>query len=166
MARALAIWPLVLMLALVVCAPAGLGAADWAGISPGTSTIETVRSRFGAPSRETREKLEGYDTTQWIYEGSKAPAGVKRLSVDFGMLTSAGYRPDLVRYFELDPKPQVFDRDMVLQGWGSPDQRGEEDGRRFFFYNAGLVVYFDPTGEDAVSMFFTTPQPAPPPASK
>ena len=166
MARARAIGWLVATLALVLGAPHGLGAADWAGISPGTSTIETVRSRFGAPSRETREKLEGYDTTRWIYEGSRAPAGVKRLSVDFGMVTSAGYRPDLVRYFELDPKPQVFDRETVLEGWGSPDKVGVEDGRRFFFYNAGLVVYLDPTGEDAVSMFFTIPQSAPPAAPK
>lgn len=166
MARARALGWLVAALALVLAAPAGLGAADWAGVSPGTSTMQTVRSRFGAPSRETREKVEGYDTTRWIYEGAKAPAGVKRLSVGFGMLTAAGYRPDVVRIFELDPKPLVFDRVTVLEGWGRPDKVGEEDGRRLFFYNSGLVVYFDPTGEDAVEMHFFLPQAAPPPASK
>lgn len=156
---------LVLFLAIVAGVPSAL-AADWGGITPGSSTMEAVRSRYGAPSRETREKLEGYDTTRWIYEGAKAPAGVKRLAVDFGLLTGAGYRPNVVRIFELDPKPQVFDRVTVLQGWGLPDKVGTEDGRKLFFYKAGLVVYLDPTGEDAVSMHFTLPQPEPPPEKK
>lgn len=157
---------LALTLALVSGVVGDLGASDWGGISPGTSTVETVRSRYGAPSRESREKLEGYDTTRWVYEGATAPPGLKRLIVDFGLLTSTGYRPELVRYFELDPKPLVFDRDTILEGWGPPDRVGVEEGRRLLFYKAGLVVYMDDTGEEAVSMFFTLPQPDPSPARK
>lgn len=166
MARARGIPWLLVLVASLLGAPTDLEAADWGGISPGASTIETVRSRYGAPSRESREKEEGYDTTRWIYEGSRAPAGLKRLIVDFGMLTAAGYRPNLVRYFELDPKPLVFDRGTIIRGWGAPDRIGEESGRALLFYKAGLVVYLDDTGEEAVSMFFTIPQPEPPPASK
>lgn len=166
MARARGISWVLVVVATLLSAPPGLRASDWGGISPGASTIETVRSRYGAPSRESREKLEGYDTTRWIYEGARAPAGVKRLIVDFGMLTAAGYRPNLVRYFELDPKPLVFDRATIIGGWGAPDRIGEESGRVLLFYRAGLVVYLDDAGEDAVSMFFTLPQPEPPPASK
>jgi hypothetical protein len=166
MARARGIlWFLVLVATLLGAAPDGR-AADWGGISPGASTIQTVRGRYGAPSRELREKEEGYDTTRWIYEGARAPAGMKRLIVGLGMLTAAGYRPDLVRYFELDPKPLVFDRTTVIRGWGAPDRIGDENGRALLFYKAGLIVYLDITGEDAVSMFFTIPQSEPPPASK
>lgn len=154
-----------LALAVVAVAPTALIAADWGGISPGASTMGAVFGRYGAPSRESHEKLEGYDTTRWIYDGAKAPPGVKRLAIDFGLLTPSGYRADLVRYFELDPKPQVFDRGTIIQGWGPPDRVGEEEGRKLFFYKAGLVVYLDATEENAVSMYFTLPQPEPP-ASK
>ena len=166
MARARRIpWFLVLVATLLGAAPDGR-AADWGGISPGASTIQTVRDRYGAPSRESHEKEEGYDTTRWIYEGARAPAGMKQLRVDFGMLTAAGYRPDLVRYFKLDPKPLVFDRTTIIVGWGVPDRFGEEEGRAALFYRAGLLVILDPTEQDAVSMVFTIPQSEPPPASK
>jgi len=111
--------------------------------------------------------VEGYDTSRWIYEGARAPAGVKRLIVDFGILTAAGYRPNLVRYFELDPKPMMFNLRTIVEGWGAPDPREEEGGRPLLsYYKAGLFVYLDDAGEDAVSMFFTLPQSDPPPASK
>jgi len=157
---------LALTLALVSGVVGDLGASDWGGISPGSSTIESVRGLYGAPSQQSHEKLEGYDTARWVYEGSKAPPGVRRLVIDFGLLTAAGYRPDVVRAFELDPRPAVFDRDTVVQGWGPPDRVGVEEGRRLLFYKAGLVVYLDPTGEDVVEMDFTLPQPEPPPTRK
>jgi hypothetical protein len=166
MARLRAVSWLVLTLALVLGAPTDLRAEEWGGITPGASTIETVRGRYGVPSKESREKVDGYDTARWIYEGSKAPAGMNRLSVEFGLLTAAGYRPDLVRVFVVEPHQGVFNRRTILEGWGSPDRVGREEGRTLFFYKAGLVVYLDDTGEDTRSMYFTIPQPDPAPATK
>ncbi len=155
-----------LALALVLGAPAGVQAESWGGITPGTSTIDDLRGRYGPPSKELREKLEGYDTTQWVYEGVKAPSGVTRLTVHFGLLGPGGYRPEVVRDFVVVPHRRVFSRVAVLDGWGRPDRVGTDEGRTFFFYSVGLVVYFDDAGEDARSMYFTLPQSAPPPATK
>lgn len=149
-----------LALALVVGpAAAVVSAAEWGGISPGISTTETVRARYGAPSREARQKVEGYDTVQWVYEGSRAPTGMKRLTVEFGMVTSGRYQPNLVRFFILEPHRGVFDRVTIVNGWGFPDGVGEKDGRKTFFYRDGLEVYLDDTGEDTLSMVFLIPQP-------
>lgn len=153
-------------LALAIGVPRGVSAAEWGGISPGTSTIETVRERYGAPSRETRQKLEGYDTIQWVYEGARAPAGMKRMIVEFGLLTPGGYRPNLVRSFTLEPKPRIFDYVMIVRGWGIPDGIAEREGRKVYFYQRGLLVYFDQSGDDTVSMVFSPPQPEPKPAAK
>ncbi len=162
MARAVA-W-LALVLALVGL-PLAVSAADWSGISPGTSTRETIRERYGAPSREARQKVEGYDTAQWIYDGMRAPTGMKRMTVEFGLLTPGGFRPGVVRYFVLEPKPGVYDRRTVVNGWDFPDGVGEEGGRQVFFYKAGLKVTFD-AEDNALSMIFTLPQPDPAPAVK
>src|SRR6266478_9990969 len=62
-------------------------ASDWGGITPGVTTLEEVRERYGAPSKESKAKLENYDTTTLTYEGSKAPAGMNRLVVEVGWLT-------------------------------------------------------------------------------
>ena len=155
-------------LALVLAAglPAVALAAEWGGITPGASTLESVRERYGAPSRETRQKVEGYDTVQWIYDGTRAPTGMKRMAVEFGLLTAAGYRPNVVRFFVLEPKPGVFDRRTVVNGWGVPDGIGQKDGRDVFFYRAGLLVNLDASGGDAVSMVFSIPQPESAPARK
>ena len=161
MGRRVAIGWLGLALALVAGLPAAAGAADWGGISPGTSTLENVRERYGAPSRDTRQKLEGYDTVQWVYEGARAPAGMKRMIVDFGLLAPGGYRANLVRSFTLEPKPRVFDYVMVVRGWGVPDGVAEREGRKVYFYQRGLLVYFDQSGDDTASMVFSPPQPEP-----
>ncbi len=150
-----------LALALVAGLPVAAGAADWGAISPGTSTIENVRERYGAPSRETPQKLEGYDTIQWVYEGARAPAGMKRMTVGFGLLTPGGYRPNLVRTFTLEPKPRIFDYVSVVRGWGIPDSVAEIEGRKVYFYQRGLLVYFDQSGDDTVSMVFSPPQTEP-----
>jgi hypothetical protein len=156
----------VLLLAVAPLAAPGARAAEWGGIIPGTSTMETVRQRHGAPSREARQKVEGYDTVQWVYDAGRAPAGMTRMTVEFGILTPAGYRPRVVRYFILEPKPRVFHRGAVLAGWGAPDLMGEVEGRPLFVYKSGLQVTLDPNGEDAVSLLFAPPQPDPPPARR
>ena len=166
MGRRLALGGLSFALALVVGLPAAARAADWGGISPGTSTMESVRGRYGAPSRETRQKVEGYDTVQWIYEGSRAPTGMKRMTADFGLLTPGGFRATVVRYFVLEPKPGVFKRTTIVNGWAGPDGIGVEGGRKVFVYKVGLKVTFDEKEEDALSMVFTPPQPEPKPAAK
>jgi len=133
-------------------------ASEWGGITPGVSTYETVRGRYGDPFHESRETLEGYATTRWVYEGPRAPVGMKRMVVDFGLLTPQGYRPALVRSFILEPKPGIFERRTVLNGWGVPDRVGAQDGREVFVYESGLLVYFGEGGSDAVSMLLTIPQ--------
>ncbi|OGL19344.1 MAG: hypothetical protein A3G97_08735 [Candidatus Rokubacteria bacterium RIFCSPLOWO2_12_FULL_69_21] len=153
-------------LALSLGVPSAAVAADWGAISPGASTIETVRERYGAPSRETRQKLEGYDTIQWVYEGARAPAGMKRMIVEFGLLAPSGYRANLVRSFTLEPKPRIFDYVTIVRGWGIPDGIAEREGRKVYFYQRGLLVYFDQSGDDTVSMVFSPPQPEPKPAAK
>ena len=153
-------------LALSLGVPSAVVAADWGGISPGSSTQETVRERYGAPSLETRQKLESYDTVRWVYEGARAPAGMKRMIVEFGLLAPSGYRANLVRSFTLEPKPRIFDYVMVVKGWGIPDRIAEREGRKVYFYQRGLLVYFDQSGDDTVSMVFSPPQPEPKPAAK
>jgi len=137
-------------------------AADWGGITPGMSTHTTVRDRYGAPSRESRQTLEGYETIQWVYEGPRAPVGMKRMVVDFGLLTPKGYQPGTVRSFRLEPKPRIFLRRAVVHGWGPPDRVGVpkgSEGSEVFFYTSGLLVYFNEDGTEAISMVFTAPQP-------
>ncbi|HEV8441542.1 MAG TPA: hypothetical protein VGT40_25920 [Methylomirabilota bacterium] len=153
MGRALA------LLALVLLWTASAPAAEWGSIEPGVTSTEQVRSRYGAPAKETHTKVEGYDTVQWIYEGSKAPTGLVRMTVDFGLLTSSGYKPSTVRLLKLEPKPLIFGRNTVLQGWGLPDAVGKQDGVETFFYKDGLFVLFDQEGTSATIMVFAIPQP-------
>jgi hypothetical protein len=149
---------LILLLLLVVPAVA----AEWGQISPGETTQVTVRARYGAPAKETAQKIEGYDAEQWVYEGARAPAGIAKMTVDFGLLTPAGYRKDVVRTFKLEPKRDIFNRKLVLDGWGLPDRMGKEGNLEFFVYAGGLLVYFDEGGEQAIAIIFTPPQPLPP----
>jgi hypothetical protein len=144
-------------------------AAEWGNIEPGVTTPEQVRARYGEPSKETSAKVEGYDTRQWVYEGSRAPEGLVRMTVDFGLLTPSGYQPSLVRLLKLEPKPLIFGRHTVMDGWGLPDNVTKRDGFDTFFYRIGLFVIFDKEGTSAVTMVFSIPQepaaksaPAPP----
>ena len=59
-------------------------AEEWGGIEPGVTTIEQVRARYGAPSKESRAKVDAYDTIQWVYEGPRAPGGIQKMVVDYG----------------------------------------------------------------------------------
>lgn len=150
---------LVLVLALVAGAAA---AAEWDTVDPGRSTMETVRAHYGGPTRTTIQKVEGYDTVQWVYEGGQAPAGITRVVIDFGLLTSAGFRPELVRAVKLEPKPGIFSRDTIVTGWGEPTSISAAGQPKAFFYQSGLVVLFDDEGQEAQSLLFTPPQPTPP----
>jgi hypothetical protein len=159
---------LVLALALVLVAvPAA--ASEWGGIEPGITTVAQVRERFGEPSKQTRPKVEGYDTQQWVYEGEQAPGGITRMTVDFGMLEGGAYKPNLVRLLTLEPKPLVFGRDTVIQGWGIPDGiQDNKDGSSTLVWKDGLLVVLDREKKEAVSMIFSVPQPlsiAPSPAA-
>lgn len=149
-----------IVLALVVLMlPVAAGAAEWGAIVPGQTTQEAVRAQYGEPSRRGALKVDGYDTTEWVYDGTRAPRGVRRLTVEFGLLTPAGYRPEIVRVLRLDPSPGVFTRALVERGWGAPNRVGKEGDTPLFFYEAGLLVLFDKDGWTAVSMVFTPPQP-------
>jgi hypothetical protein len=129
-------------------------AAEWNSIRPGVSLQNDVRRQFGAPTKVSSQKVEGYDTTRWLYEGEQAPRGIVRVTVDFGLLTPAGYRAEMVRSMLLEPKPGVFTRTMVLGGWGRPDGMDKENGVDVFKYRTGLFVYFDKAGWIAERMYF------------
>jgi hypothetical protein len=150
---------LLALLAIVLLAPAVAGAADWGGVTPGVTTIKDVRDRYGAPSKQATLKVEGYDTTQWIYENAQAPTGLVRMTVDFGLLTATGYNPSLVRIMKLEPRPLIFGRYTVVQAWGVPDSITRQEGMLTFFYKEGLFVIFDKEDENATTMVFSVPQP-------
>lgn len=154
-------------LALAACllGPAGARAEEWGGIDPGATTIEQVRARYGAPSKETRAKTEGYDTIQWVYEAERAPTGLRRMTVDYGLLTPQGYKPTVVRVLRLEPKPKVFGRNTVVEAFGVPDGVSSQNDQDRFFYRAGLLVTFDKEGDDAVTLDFVLAQPAKPPSA-
>jgi hypothetical protein len=155
-----------LALALALALPATAGAANWGGIEPGATTLEQVRERYGAPSKETKQKVETYDTTTWIYEGPNAPTGINRMVVDFGILKPDGFKPNLVRLFVLEPKSSIFAVQTIVDGWGLPSAAGDQGGFPTMLYEEGLVVVFDKQTFWAVSMTFTPPQPfAQPPAA-
>jgi len=141
-------------------------AEDWGGIEPGLTPMQEVRERFGAPSKETHEKVEGYNTTEWVYEDTRAPGGIKRMTVSFGLLTPQGYKPTLVRVLRLEPQSMVFGRATVIQGFGVPDAISVQNDQEIFFYKSGLLAVIDKDGVEAVLLTFTPPQPgASPPAS-
>ena len=156
---------LLLILGLIVLPAVTAVAADWGQIRPGVTTQSDMRLRYGAPTSETAQKVEGYDTLQWLYDGAKAPTGMNKMTVDFGLLTPAGYRKDVVRTFRLEPKPDVFNRKLVLDGWGPPSRVGKENELEFFLYESGLLVYFGKDDNEVVAMIFTPPQKLPPPSA-
>ncbi len=139
-------------------------AEEWGGIEPGVTTTDQVRARYGAPSKETRGKAEGYDTVTWVYEDARAPGGIHRMTVDYGLLTPQGYKPTVVRLLRLEPKSKIFGRNTVIQAWGVPDGLTKQNEADVFFYRSGLLVNFDKEGDEATLLTFTLPQPVTPPA--
>jgi hypothetical protein len=140
-------------------------AEEWGAIEPGLTTAEQVRARYGAPSKETRSKADGYDIMQWVYEGAQAPGGIQKMTVDYGLLTPQGFKPTVVRVLRLEPKPKVFGRNTVIQAWGVPDGITQQNEQDTFFYQTGLLVNFDKEGDEAALLTFTPPQPDKPPAA-
>jgi hypothetical protein len=152
---------------LVALAMAGLllgrgfaAAEEWGAIEPGATTVDEVRARYGAPSKETRGKADNYDTLQWVYEDTRAPSGIQKMTVDYGLLTPQGYKPTVVRVFRLEPKSKIFGRSTVIHAWGVPDAITEHNGMDVFFYKTGLLVNFDKEGAEATLLTFTPPQTA------
>ena len=154
---------------LLLLAIAGIGspapAEEWGGIEPGVTSLEAVRSRYGAPTKETRAKVEGYDTTQWVYEQAQAPGGIQRMTIDYGLLTPQGYKPTVVRLIRLEPKSMVFGRSTVMQAFGVPDGTSTQNDQEIFFYKSGLLITFNKDGDEAIVLNFTPPQPDQPPAA-
>ncbi len=146
---------------LALALPAAACAASWGGIEPGETTLEQVRERYGPPSQETKQKVDTYDTTTWIYEAGKAPEGINRMVVDFGILKPDGFKANLVRVFVIEPRPSIFAVQTVVDGWGMPSAAGDSAGFPTMVYEAGLVVVFDKQTLWAESMTFTVPQPLP-----
>jgi hypothetical protein len=136
----------------------GAHAADWGSIVPGESTIETVRARYGEPAARKTEQVDGYDATEWVYEGDRAPRGLRRLTISFGLLTPGGFRPELVRVFRLEPVPGGFTQRTVRDGWGQPSATGQEGSWPAVRYDQGLIVVFERDGEQVREMIFTLPQ--------
>ena len=137
-------------------------ASDWGLIRPGESTTQTVRARYNAPTRVERQKVESYDTENWVYEGEQAPSGIVRLTVEFGIVQDGKYRADIVRSFRLEPHGSTFNRGIISNGWGLPDRAGQRGDQDFFLYKDGLLVYFAPDGWAVQLMIFTLPQPRDP----
>jgi hypothetical protein len=148
-----------LVAAGLLAGPAVASAEEWGNITPGVSTIEQVRSHFGAPSKETRAKVEGYDTITWVFEEARAPGGMQRMVVEYGLLTPQGYKQTVVRVLRLEPKTKVFGKNTVVQAWGAPDGISRQNEQESYFYKSGLVVTFDKAGAEAVLLSFTPPQP-------
>jgi hypothetical protein len=152
-------------LALVILLAAPVAASEWGQIKPAVTTQPDVRARYGAPTRETPQKIEGYDSVQWVYEGSQAPTGIVKMIVDFGILTPSGYRKEVVRTFRLEPKHDIFNRKLVVDGWGEPSRVGKDGDLEFFLYEEGLLVYFGKDAKEVIVMIFTPPQSLPPAAA-
>jgi hypothetical protein len=156
----------VLFLALPIGGwPSSAPAEEWGGIEPGVTAMDFVRSRYGAPTKETHAKVEGYDTTQWVYEAAQAPSGIQRMTIEYGLLTPAGYKPTVVRVIRLEPRAKIFGKNTVVQGFGVPDGMTTQNEQETFFYKSGLIVTFNKEGTDAVLLNFTPPQPDQPSAA-
>ena len=145
---------------LLVLLPVGASGEEWMGVAPGKADKAAVRAVFGPPTREVTKKEEGYDTSEWIYEGGKAPAGATRLVVQFGLLRGGTFRAEMVRALTYFPKRNIFLRAAIVDGWGAPDKTGTDStGRIVFFYRRGFVATLDKDGRETLEMLFTVEQP-------
>jgi hypothetical protein len=148
-----------LAVAFMLLVAVGTEASEWGAIVPAESTLDTVRAQYGEPAKRSTQQVDGYDTTEWVYEGDRAPRGLRRLTVSFGLLTPQGYRPELVRTFRLEPVRGVFTQGTVVIGWGEPSAIGRQGDAPAILYDAGLIVVFEPDGWHVREMIFTPPQP-------
>ena len=145
-------------LAVGVLATTGdLGAASWGGLTPGETTRAEMEALYGRPSRERSLVEEGRTVAEWTYAVERAPRGIERMVVSFGLLVGGRFAPDVVRAVVLYPKPHVFSLRAITSGWGSPDAIGTEEatGRPSFHYRAqGLLIILDRTGARAELLLF------------
>jgi hypothetical protein len=148
---------LVLAAAVAVQAAVPLGAEVWGGLTPGVSTRRDVEALYGKPSRERAVVEEGRTVPEWTYAGERAPVGIERVVVSFGLLRAGVFAPDVVRAITVYPRPHVFSLRAITNGWGTPDAIGTEEatGRPSFHYRArGLLIVLDRTGSWAELMLF------------
>lgn len=153
-------------LALAVSAwPAGrLAAESWGGLTPGVSTRRDVETLFGRPSRERPVVEEGRTVPEWTYVAERAPSGLERMVVSFGLLRGGAFDPDLVRAITIYPRPRVFSLLAITNGWGTPEGIGTEEatGRPSLHYpRRGLLIILDRSGSWAELILFA-PAPAAP----
>lgn len=130
----------------------------WGGITPGESAQKDVQALFGRPTRERTVVEDGRTTMEWTYVGERAPRGMERMVVTYGLLRQdGGFAPDLVRALTLYPRPHVFSRRAIDNGWGVPDATGREEatGRASLHYQRrGLLIIMDRTGAWAEMLLF------------
>lgn len=139
-------------------------ASGWGGITPGETMQRDVEARYGRPTRERRVTEGGLTGSEWAYFEGRAPQGLDRMVVAFGLLRRGRFVPDVVRSLTLYPKPQIFSVVAITEGWGKPDIIGTEDrtGRPVFRYDAkAIMIVLDRTGEWAEVMVFA-PEPSGP----
>jgi hypothetical protein len=149
-ALALAVW-------LCLAAADLAGAAGWGAITPGETTRREVEARYGRPSRE-RAVTEGDVTAaEWTYSGDRAPQGLERMVVGFGLARPQGFAPEIVRSLTLYPKPRLFTALELMAGWGKPDAIGSEEqtGRLMMRYDArAILIVLDKSGQWAETIVF------------
>lgn len=145
-------------LALGGIRPRRAAGETWGGITPGESVQREVEALFGRPSRERTVVEEGRATAEWTYAGERAPRGMERMVVTYGLLRKDGvFAPDLVRALTLYPRPHVFSMRAIGNGWGDPDATGREEatGRTsLHFRQRGLLIILDRTGGWAEMLLF------------
>jgi hypothetical protein len=155
-------WVLGLVLTVTALGAVGdLGAESWGGLTPGETLRGGVESLYGRPSRERPLVEEGRTVTEWTYAGERAPRGVERMVVSFGLASGAAFNPDIVRSIALYPKAHIFSMLSISNGWGPPDAVGTEEatGRPSFHYRTrGLFIIFDKSGSWAEVLLFAPPQ--------
>jgi hypothetical protein len=156
-------WALGLVLTVAVLGAAGDAAAEtWGGLTPGETLRGGVESLYGKPSRERSLVEEGRTVAEWTYAGDRAPRGLERMVVNYGLASGATFNPDVVRAIVLYAKPHVFSMRSISDGWGPPDAVGTEEstGRPSFHYRTrGLLIIFDKSGSWAEVLLFGPPQP-------
>jgi len=154
-------------LGLAVSVALGLGGlhpaagAGFGRITPGETTRKEVEGEYGKPSREATVLTEGRTVAEWTYLSGRAPKGITRMVIAFGLIRNEQFEPDLVRSLTLYPDAGVFPLKALTNGWGEPAATAKDSstGRTIFRYAGGLFVALDRTGRWAEVMTFA---PAPP----
>jgi hypothetical protein len=151
-------WALGLALIVTLLTPGReVGAENWGGITPGETTRADVERLYGRPSRERSMVDEGRTVAEWTYAEDRAPRGLVRMVINYGLMSGERFLPDVVRSVTLYPKPQIFTLPAISRGWGEPDAIGTEEasGRPSFHYRTrGLLIVFDKTGSWAELLLF------------